>query len=692
MIYKGIALGVLGVAFGLPAMAQTDSDTLSMERIIHSLPDVLVKGERPLARVKNGVLAFDLRRMIRNRGVDNAYEALKQLPGVAERSESLNMNGRQVTVIIDGKASSMTQEQLYTLLKSIPSSRVESAEVMANAPARYRVKGQVINLTLRHGNGERVLQGEVYGGYMQEHDARFEERASLLYTDKHFEVDALYGHVHGDSFFYYDNQYRHSLNDGTQYALASKDTNRKRSHEHNARLGMNYNIAKNHSLSLSYTGMFDTSHRRQDVTGDISSRLKVDGTSQLHDAMLDYQTPFGMKAGAEYTHYKSPEEQQMAGTLFGNPVSYDTKGGQRIDKWKLYLSQEHSLGKGWGLNYGATYTTADDHSYQKYLSQENNGTQLPADNESEQTERQASIYAGTTKAFGDKLSLDLSLSAEYYHTPAWNEWNAFPNINITYMPSPRHILQLGVTSDRNYPTYWSVKDFTTYTNGGYGVIVGNPTLKPSSDYQATLSYTLNGKYLFRAWFEHEKDAIYQLPYQSSEKKELIYQYVNLDFQQQAGIMASVPVNVGTWLMNRLTLIGLWDRHKMSGFHDIPFDRNRIYGIAQLNTTAILSKQLMLNLNGMVHTKALQGPIDLPMAGNLDASLSYKFAKDKATLKLYCNDIFETKDERLHDTFKGQYIRNEIHTFRECGITLTYRFGGYKEKTRGQVDKSRFGRN
>lgn len=46
---------------------------------------------------------------------------------------------------------------------------------------------------------------------------------------------------------------------------------------------------------------------------------------------------------------------------------YDITSQQRIDKWHVYLKQEHDLGKDWGLNYGINYTTSRDKS-----SQENN--------------------------------------------------------------------------------------------------------------------------------------------------------------------------------------------------------------------------------------------------------------------------------------------------------------------------------
>ena len=59
-----------------------------------------------------------------------------------------NLGGMSVALMINGKLTSMSREQVVTLLKSMPASRVQNAEVMYSAPARYQVRGALINITL----------------------------------------------------------------------------------------------------------------------------------------------------------------------------------------------------------------------------------------------------------------------------------------------------------------------------------------------------------------------------------------------------------------------------------------------------------------------------------------------------------------------------------------------------------------
>ena len=56
----------------------------------------------------------------------------------------------------------MTNDQLVNLLKNMPVSNVAKAEVMYNAPAKYRVRGAVINLVLKNTKSEEpFVRGEV---------------------------------------------------------------------------------------------------------------------------------------------------------------------------------------------------------------------------------------------------------------------------------------------------------------------------------------------------------------------------------------------------------------------------------------------------------------------------------------------------------------------------------------------------
>ena len=414
---------------------EVKTDSLWADSLVQTLPEVMVVGERPVVRAKAGKLEYDLQRIIEGKPVDNIYDALKQLPGVVEMNGGLTLGARGVTIVLDGKVTNMSTEQLYALLRSMPADRVERVDVMFNAPARYQVRGAMIDVRLRHRIGDPgTVQGEAYGKYDQSHEASFQERASLLYDGGRFSLDFLYSHDHGKGFNTTDKEARHwqEATDETHF-IENHEVMRSRSHTHNFRLGADYDIGKDHALSFVYNGAYATSHTRQHTTGTQTATNLSTQTSWLHNGRLDYEAPIGLKAGAEFTWYQAPGDQLLHSEMEGVRMDFYTTDKQRINAWKFFLAQEHALKNGWGLNYGATYTTSVDNSYQYYYNEElrmkNEESVLPPDMRSRRREQTLNLYAGFNKSFGQKWMLDFSLAGERYKTPVWDEWDVYPVLN-----------------------------------------------------------------------------------------------------------------------------------------------------------------------------------------------------------------------------------------------------------------------
>ena len=56
------------------AQAQDDVNYTYMDSLFQQLPEVLVKGERPVVKAERGKLVYDLPRMVERLPVNNAYE------------------------------------------------------------------------------------------------------------------------------------------------------------------------------------------------------------------------------------------------------------------------------------------------------------------------------------------------------------------------------------------------------------------------------------------------------------------------------------------------------------------------------------------------------------------------------------------------------------------------------------------
>ena len=651
-------------------------------------------GEIPVVKVDKGALVYDLPRILEKTPADNAYEAIGKLPGVMPQGEGFSVAGRAATVVIDGKVSTLSADQVNALLRSTPVSRIAKAEVIPNATAKYQVRGALINIVLNHESEDRgKLQGEIYGKYVNQYAGSAQGRGSLLYTKGKFSTDLIYSYgfnqIHND----YTMEARHRLNDGSIHNISQNELVDTRDKSHQVRWGADYFFAENHRVSLVYNGNFGKSGTDLNTTGTEISTARIDRNKQLHNVRADYMAPFGLSVGAEYTHYNKPSNQLLKSTFEGEEWNFRTEDQQTIDRWKVFAGQVHSLGNNWELNYGVNLEWARDKSFQWYYDPvTGQKTNVAGDGgfSSLLDEQSQNVYAGFSKVFSQKWQMNGSLAVEHFKNAAWNDWSVYPTLNLTWLPAAGHIIQLGLSSDKGYPDYWSLQSTTTHSNA-YTEIVGNPSLSPNKQYQAALSYILKSKYVFTAYFSHTKDYFIQLLYQNPDRLVQTYRTLNEDYMQQAGIQATIPFAVGDWWNAQTRLIGAWQREKDSDFYDIPFDRNIFFGMLMMNNTFTLSKKhnLTLLVNGMIRSKGIQGNYDLPASGNLDASLRWGFAGGRGLLNIFCSDIFQTSMISPVIDYGGMYMKSTYKCYRQFGIALTWKFGDYTEKRREAVDTGRF---
>lgn len=671
-------------------VAPKDTTTyLYMDSLFQQLPEVMVRGERPIAKISKGTLVYDLPRLLEQQPADNAFETLTKLPGVRTNEDVLMLMNRGVTILLNGKETTLSYSQLVSRLKSIPSSQVVSAEVMLSAPARYKVRGAAINLITKDNIGQDHFTGELQSKWIQAHAGTFGEQGSFILSRKKFSADLFYSYTYGNNRDGVSREAYHRLGDEVHHLIVDATAFQK-SLIHNYRAGFDYAFAENHRLSLVYNGEWYSSRFDKKSTGNEVSDTYLKEHDCLHNAKLDYETPFGLKAGVDYTYYDNPVEQTLQGSIGSITRDLVSKSGERINKWLFYLSQEHSLKGGWGLNYGVKLNVTSNDSYQK--SKDAQGNVVPeSTSSSEIDEKIFNGYAGMSKSFGDKLSVDASLEAEYYHTDVWNEWNLFPTLNATYQIADGHTMQFSLSSDRNFPGYWSTFGNVVYS-GAYTEIHGNPLLRPATDYQLNLSYTLKNKYTFSAFWDEQSHFFVQLPYQSHERLAVIMKETNFNYRRNIGVQVSATYRLGKWMNGNAFLCGLYDRDKNDNFFDIPFDRSRFTFIGGTTTTFNLSAKpdIRFTMNGFYQNDAIQGVYDIDRILRLNGTLRWQSPDKRMSLSLALNNM--TNQAMLTKVdYAGQWYKMKLlGDRRKFLVTFIYRIGDFKAREHNEVDKSRMG--
>lgn len=679
--------------FTFTVQAQDDVNYTYMDSLFQQLPEVLVKGERPVVKAERGKLIYDLPRMVERLPVNNAYEAVKELPGIVEQDGNLTLGGRGITVVINGKVSTLDKEDLRTVLENTPVSRLEKAEIMYAAPARYRIRGAMVNVILKSNIGQKpALSGEVVAMYEQSRREDIAGRGNLLYISRRFSADVMYSYGFKHTTFGLDKQSWHTMA-GEVHELDLKTEAKGYGGRHNLRLGADYDFGKKNLLSVVYNTQYRYGQDCTKMRGTAHSDKTDDGSRQLHNVTADYQSSFGLSAGMDFLFFSSPSQTFLQKDMQSVRQTLNYDSNQRINRWLFYANQLHSLQGGTEINYGVKYTTTHDNSYQFYRDGETGA--LISDNSEKllRKEYTLNMYTGASHSFGKKFSAEVSLAAELYHAEGRHSWMLYPTVNTTYTPADGHTLQMSFTSNRKYPAYWQLQPIIQYVDS-YTEAHGNPDLKPSSNYSLDLNYLYKNKYMIGVNYNYTPDYFVQLPYQLPDRLAEMNQFVNYDFQKRWTIQTMASYKVSTWWNGRIFAFGLFSHDKNSHFHDIAFDRHKFSVILNTTNTFILSKKpnIIGTLAGFYQSRAIQGVYNLSPICNISTSLQWTSPDGKTKVILKGNDILNTSNMTTRLAWGQQRNRTEMNwDNRSFTFSFLYKFGGYKEKKRTDVDTKRLGR-
>lgn len=696
MVNKIFLLGLflLSVA-NVKAQTLTQTDSLTMETMLHNLPEVMVKGSRPIVKAERGMLSYNMPLLLKQLPADNAYEALTRIPGVSDATGSISFSGNEVTLIINGQATTLTQEQLTERLKAMPAAQLAKAEVMLSAPARYHVRGMAINIVTKDYAGTNQLSGQVIGGMKQSKYAKGFGDLYLSLQRGKFGLDAQYKYVNGNSYGESSRIANHPL--GNNRVYYNDETGQKSfGITHNYRLGMNYAFSKNHRLDVAYTGHWDKRCSNSNTTGLSISGMHHDSHEYLHNVDINYALPFGLNLNGSYTYYRTPQQQALDGTMHTDESMPETERNltsgseQTINKWMFTADQTHSLAHGWGLSYGVKGQFTSNKSYQTTIDKD--GTIQPNGTSSvDNNERIWNIYAGFSKQINKALSFEASVAAEQYHSPIWDKWRIYPTLNALWHVNDNHLLNLSFSSNSEFPSYWSTMSNVFYSST-YSEIHGNPDLKPYSYYNVNLMWQIKRRYTLMAFASLKPDYFVQLPYQTTERMAVIMKETNFDYSNSYGLQASVIFNAGKWLNGNVFAVGTYKHDKSSNFFDFPFNRKKFSVILGGTASVKLcnTQDLRLILNPFYQTKAIQGVYDISPIFRMNAKLQWSSHDGKWGLRLNGSNIFNN----LYDTRSVQgnqdYRMKINYNWASVTFAVIYKFGGYKEKNVKAVDTSRMG--
>lgn len=670
-------LSALFVTIAISVWANTPCDTLKSKQ----LQEVVVKGDKSQVKGEDGVMIVDLPAIVKDKPVTNILEALGYLPGVTNNNGMVWLTGASnVSIILNGELTNMPLQNLYQLLYTTPVDRLKNVEIMYSAPAKYHVNGSIINVVLKTPNPLDGLQGQVRAGYNQAHYGSYGGGLSATYAVKDWTFDLNYGLSRTKSWGREETWSNHLYDN--QRTMIEEDMHR---------IGQNwcntiFASATWKTLKLTYNGQITSDSQTWGLSsgtlGNYTNAYNMLSPIGYHNVAMRYTAPFGLTVGGDYTRYSENRSQ----SLFKNTdYLFGSNNQQDINRYHVYLDQQHQFGK-WQLNYGVEYQRSEDHSSQHYYPYE-----IP-DFDDFLNEDVASFYVGTQRSFEWGLSFNASAKGEYYHSKYLHNWNFLPQIGATYYKTPKSIFQLNLSTQRMYPSYWELHGGTNYIND-YSKVIGNPKLQPYIEYNAQFNYILRQKYVATLYFQYGDKNTVQLPYQSPDALNLVYQTINMNYKRVVGLNLHAPFGVG-YIWNATATANVFtQREKADKFHDISFDNSKWIFYGGLSNSFKFSQNcpVSLSIDFSYISPSLQGIADLSSMWKVDAGVKWQFGKKRCCeLNLKADDIFNSWSPTMIINQAGQDYKMKVRDMTQnLKLTFIWRFNGFKPKD-SDIDTSRFG--
>lgn len=653
------------------------------------LSNVKVKGVLPIVSTEKGKITYNMPMLLEQIPADNAYDALSRIPGLYDNNGSICYGGQEATLIINGKPTTLSMQQIVEKLKNMPAMQLQKAEIMMSAPSRYHVRGLAINVVTKDFTNTNQLSAQLEGiGEYSKYWAG-KAKANMLINSGKLTLSANYSLKKGSEYVKNEYDAYHNIqNENIHYNEVSEIRNDVLQHKYG--LGMDYAISDNSKLSVNYNGEWESSDDRSVSVGSCASVLDTKLHYYIHNADINYSLPFGLDLSLSYLGYQNPRSQQLDGEAFKTHRNLITDSKQNINKWLFSADQVHELKNDWELSYGMTMQFTDNRSYQ--TTTDLNGTPLSdATSEVDYLERIYSPYFGISKQFGKKLSLDASITVENYNSLKWNEWRIYPSFNAMWNINKDNMLNFSFNSNAKYPSYWSTMS-SIYYMSSYSEIWGNPELKSASSYKLNLMWRYKQRYSVALFADIKINNAMQQSYQPSDRVAVIFKSINFNYRDMLGVIASAHLISGKRFSGSVSATGYYLMDKADNFFDLQIDRTKTSFILSGDASWLISERpnLRFNITPFFMNDFIQGLYDADSKLSLDASLRWTSDNGRWVVSLEGENITNSSFNLRSRLANQNFTMRMWQEYKTYSLNVIYKIGNYKARKNKGIDTSRMG--
>ncbi|MBC7749031.1 MAG: outer membrane beta-barrel protein [Methylotenera sp.] len=631
----------------------------------------------------------------------NAYDILLQSPGVIEQNGNLAFRAKSVTVLIDGKLTNLSGEDLKTMLSSLQGTTIDKVEILPNPSSKYDAAGgSVINIKLLK-NRKSGFSGSFTDNIQIGKHVNFLPGVTLNYKNKSLNIFSGYN-------FETSNQYYRSNSEqilSPMSKLLQHENGDISKNNHSYRIGADYDINKRNTVGFVFKGM----NNKNALSGANNINLIDSGNSNLSElrtnsktkifnpaANIYYKTVLDslqrtMTVNLDYFEYGKDINENFTTNYFTN-ISPDVllrdfaSGTNRVYSAAVDFEYPSSIGNfEFGLK--SNNTKSDNN-----IIWENHPNDAWINDPSKSNhfiykENINAGYISYDKALGDNWQVTLGVRGEHTHSVGnligtkqniRNYFNLFPNINIQYLKDLNNVFNLNYRKSIQRFGFDVVNPFIRYQSE-YAYFQGNPNIRPQIDHSLNLTYTYRQTLTLGASETHSLDPLG--PLFTKNGNTTVSTYTNFKSSDFFYIYASWNKELfKIWTLNLVGGTGGYKFNTSTDQFKSDNKNNSWAYLVQNNNSFKLRNNWSIQVN-MIYQSALAAGIYKQKGYfNSNFGISKQLLNNKLSLKLAVSDIFNTMRSRYSVDYNNVILyQNRKKESRFLTVGLTYKFGGNSTK-------------
>ncbi|GAB3648191.1 outer membrane beta-barrel family protein [Echinicola sediminis] len=685
------------------------------------LDEVLVEGVTSMFESDIDKRRYNVENSIVAEGA-TASELLATLPSIQVDEEgSITMRGSgNVLIYINGRPSNLSGENTEAILSQFPANSIKEVELITNPSSRYDAAGVggIINIILKK-NERRGFNGQVNASIGTRD--KYAGGLVLNYGTEKFNFFGSYNYQNRKRFRKSEGE-RFSFLDGASPLLDQDSYNEEVEVSHLIRGGLDYTLSEGSVL-----GFYVQGNMNEEVEEETLNQRSINSQGGLDSLYVrnadEDEDGHNFETGLTFSW-----EIDSTGHKLYSSLSYANDGRTQVDTYEqlfydetmqevpekrlvqlndrprsseLYIFQvdyEKPFGKNSKLEAGLKGTFGTWERSQEFF----NGDQLSDfelvrnDTISDQFDFSEDVYAAyliyrnklgklgyqlglrgeATRTLGVQARKDLEVENNYF--------NLFPSVYFSYTLQEEEELTANYSKRISRPGIWHLAPLY-YVSDLLNVRTGNPYLNPEFTDSYELGYMKGWeKWLLNATVYHRysTDIISRIT-RINDDNVTVQTRENINTRSSSGLELINQFQFTDWMDVTLTGNLFYSVVKGDNLQE-GFDNSNLSWTVSLLSNMAVPRVLNVQVQGNY-----RGPIVLPQGEikpfwGINVGLRKDVIKKKGTISLNLSDVFDVREFIIH-TEDPRFLQDRRFKWetRILTLSLTYRFGGFKEKKNGR---------